>query len=141
MIQLREGVLIAESFNILSGSVGWGCVPNNQLKKAIQNSLYTVCAFENNKIVGMGRICGDDSLFYYLKDIAVLPQYQGEGIGNLILKSMLSFVRQRTSKNLKVSIELVSAKNKEGFYQKFGFELRPSENDGAGMFLMITGDN
>lgn len=29
---------------------------------------------------------------------------------------------------------------KEGFYKKFGLELRPSEYDGSGMFLMIKGD-
>ncbi|AJA47075.1 acetyltransferase [Clostridium pasteurianum DSM 525 = ATCC 6013] len=140
MVQLKEGVLTAEYFNILSDSVGWGYVPVNQLKKAIENSLYTVCAFDNNNIIAMGRLCGDDSLFYYIKDVAVLPKYQHKGIGNLILKNMLSFIKQRTPKDWKVSVELISSKNKEGFYKKFGFELRPSEYDGAGMFLMIKDD-
>lgn len=45
MVQLKEGVLTAEYFYVLSDSVGWGCVPVNQLKKAIENSLYTVCVF------------------------------------------------------------------------------------------------
>ncbi|WP_242834287.1 GNAT family N-acetyltransferase [Clostridium pasteurianum] len=88
----------------------------------------------------MGRLCDDDSLFYYIKDVAVLPKYQGKGIGNLILENMLSFIKQRTPKDWKVSVELISSKNKEGFYKKFGFELRPSEYDGSGMFLMIEGD-
>jgi hypothetical protein len=31
---------------------------------------------------------------------------------------------------------LISTKGNEGFYRKLGFEERPSDSDGAGMFMM-----
>ena len=36
-----------------------------------------------------------------------------------------------------VSLNLMSAKGKEAFYEKLGFKRRPSETDGAGMELII----
>lgn len=40
-----------------------------------------------------------------------------------------------------VSLELISAKGKEGFYERFGFARRPCDWDGAGMFKMIGKNN
>ena len=51
---------------------------------------------------------------------------------------MLSFIKERAPKEWKFCVELMSAYGKEDFYEKFGFEKRPSATSGAEMFLMIS---
>ncbi|MBK1811615.1 GNAT family N-acetyltransferase [Clostridium sp. YIM B02505] len=74
---------------------------------------------------------------YFIKDLVVSPKYQERGIGKLIVEDMLGFIKDKTPKGWKVCIELMSAYEKEGFYEKLGFEKRPNINCGAGMTLFI----
>ena len=104
---------------------------------ALKNSLYTACVLDNNKIIAMGRILGDNSMSYFIKDVVVNPKYQGKGVGKLLIADMLSFIEEKTPKHWKACVELMSASEKEGFYETFGFEKRPSATGGSGMSLMI----
>lgn len=47
------------------------------------------------------------------------------------------FLQLYASVGWAVSLELISSKGRETFYEKFGFEQRPCVWDGAGMFKMI----
>lgn len=46
-------------------------------------------------------------------------------------------IREHMEDGWAVSLELISTKEAVGFYQKKGFEERPCEWDGPGMFKMI----
>ena len=50
---------------------------------------------------------------------------------------MMSYVKKQLPAGWKVSLELICTKGNEGFYRKMGFEERPSDSEGAGMFMMI----
>ena len=108
------------------------------MEYALKNSLYTVCIKEGYKIIAMARMIGDNSMSYFIKDVVVIPEYQGKGVGKLIINDILSYIKESTPKDWKVSVELMSASGKEAFYEKFGFQKRPSTNDGAGMFLTVN---
>ncbi|QPW58465.1 hypothetical protein IRP63_04195 [Clostridium botulinum] len=58
MIKVKRNILIAEQFNNLVKSVGWKVNSNEQVNRALQNSLYTVSILYNNEIIGMGRMLG-----------------------------------------------------------------------------------
>jgi len=73
----------------------------------------------------------------YLKDIAILPEYQNKGFGKKLMLYMMSYVKKQLPAGWKVSLELICTKGNEGFYRKMGFEERPSDSEGAGMFMMI----
>lgn len=81
---------------------------------------------------------GDNSMSYYIKDVVVMIEYQGNGAGKILINDMLSFIKERAPKEWKFCVELMSAYGKEDFYEKFGFEKRPSATSGAEMFLMIS---
>ena len=141
MFEIKRGILTAEQFNILIESVGWGHRLIEQVESALKNSLYTVCIIEGNKVIAMARMIGDNSMSYFIKDVVVIPEYQGKGFGKLIINDILSYIKERTAKDWKVSVELMSASDKEAFYEKFGFQKRPSTkyaNYGAGMFLTLN---
>ncbi|MCD3197518.1 GNAT family N-acetyltransferase [Clostridium botulinum C/D] len=137
MIKVKRNVLTAEQFNNLVKRVGWKVNSNKQVNIALQNSLYTVSILYNDEIIGMGRMLGDKSMSYFIRDIVVLPEYQGKGIGRKIIEDMMSFIKETNPKGCKCLIELTSASEKEGFYGKFGFQKRPCETSGAGMFLLM----
>lgn len=60
-----------------------------KLKNAIENSLKVVTAWDGNKLVGLIRVVGDDHTIIYIQDILVLQEYQGQGIGSILLKLIL----------------------------------------------------
>ena len=60
----------------------WGEGPSlEQTKLAMDNTLFRVSIFDGERIVAMARVIGDMGLCYYIKDVIVLPEYQGKGIG------------------------------------------------------------
>lgn len=138
MFVLKRNAISAEEFILLYNLVKWGILPIEQAEKALRNSLCVFSVYQKEKIIGVGRLCGDNAMSFYVKDLAVHPDYQNSGVGTLILQDMLKYITEQIPKGWSVSFELISAKGKEGFYQKFGFEKRPSKYDGAGMFMMIN---
>ena len=129
--------LTPELFLELYQSVGWDAPELDQITMVLENSFATFCAYDGEQPVGMARLLGDGGMSFYIKDFAVRPEYQGKGIGRLLMNAMEEYIRSRLPDGWAVSLELISSKGKEPFYEKFGFEQRPCDWDGAGMFKMI----
>ncbi len=125
----------AEDYNYLRAQVGWGQVHLDRAKTSLLNSLYSVSAYHNDGLIGMGRIIGDKGLYYYIQDVIVLPEYQGHGIGRKIMHRLMKFIHQDAGANS--IIALMSASGKEEFYELFGFIKRPNDQLGCGMSICI----
>ena len=108
-----------------------------QAEKALSNQICSVAAFNGNEIVGIGRLLGDASIYWFLADVWVLPEYQGKGIGRQIVNWLIQYVKDNAIKKTSVSVCLMSAQGKEGFYEKLGFRCRPHEYEGSGMELEL----
>ena len=134
-VQINE--LSPDLFLCLYRSVGWDAPGLDQITKALDSSLATFCAYDGDAPVGMARLIGDGGMSFYIKDFAVLPEYQGQGVGRTLMKAMESWILERVQPGWAVSLELISSKGREAFYEKFGFEQRPNDWDGAGMMKMI----
>lgn len=124
-----------KEYNNLIKSVGWGTWDEEIIEEALEHTLYSVCAYDGNKIVGMGRIIGDKTIFLYLHSIAVHPDYQGNKIGTSIIEQLLKKVEEYKKANPDIRTYLGADKGREGFYEKFGFVRRPNNKVGAGMIL------
>ncbi len=125
----------AEEYNLLLDSVGWGKCDENIINEALENTLFAVCAYDKDRIVGMGRLIGDKTMFLYLHSIVVHPDYQGYKIGTNIINELLKKVEEYKKINPDIRTYLGASKGKEGFYEKFGFVCRPNDEVGAGMIL------
>ena len=79
-IQYRENCLSPQDFIRLRIAVGRVAIPLPQAEAALRTGLFSVTAFCEGKAVGMGRLVGDGSMYWYIQDMAVLPEYQGRGI-------------------------------------------------------------
>ena len=135
MLNIKENYNNVEEFNMLYDSVGWGRYEDRIVKKALENTFYSVSVYDEDKIVGFGRIIGDTICFLYIQDIMVMPEYQGKEIGTLIMNKLLEKVKEVKSENLDVRVYLGASKDRESFYERFGFVKREDLELGAGMVL------
>ena len=125
----------ADEFNQLTEAIGWGRRKNVIVEEALRYTLYSVCAYDEDKLIGYGRIIGDKTIFLHIHDVMVRPEYQGMGIGTGIMNKILEKVNEYRGVNFGMRVYLGASKGKEGFYEKFGFVGRPNESLGAGMVL------
>jgi GNAT superfamily N-acetyltransferase len=132
-IEYFEYTVTAKDLVSLQAAVGFGNADLEQATKAIQNSLYTICAKINDKTVGMGRIVGDGARVFYLQDLFIDPKYQRQGIGTQLMKRMMDYIKKNAFPDTYTTVGLMAAKGKEEFYIHQGFRVRPNENEGPGM--------
>ena len=135
MIRYIERTPSPKEFNDLTSSVGWGTRKNFIIKEALKNTLYSLCVYDDHKLIGYGRIIGDKTIFLYIQDIMVIPEYQNNHIGSAIMKNLLKQINNYKKINPNIRTYLGASKGKESFYEKFGFVSRPNEDLGSGMIL------
>jgi len=137
-ITYKENTLTVDEYlSIESRMEDMDATTREQAEKSLSHHLCCVCAFEDNEIIGIGRLIGDASIYWCLVDIWVLPRFQGKGIGRNIVNKLLQHIKDNSIKGTSISVFLMCAKNKEGFYEKLGFRCRPHEYEGSGMELEL----
>ena len=134
---LKENVLDVDTYLMLRRKVKWKPLTKEQAKKALENSLYTVVAYENGKPVGMGRVVGDGAVICYVQDLIVIPEYQGSGIGYRLLQNIKEFVLELKIPGTEMMFDLMCAKGREHFYKNCGFIERPTDKLGPGMIQYL----
>lgn len=135
---IYENKLTAQEFVNLTEAVGWGCPNLKQIETALKNTIYSISVEIDGKIIGMGRIVGDGARIFYIQDVVVEPNYQGMGIGIKIMECLMAYIEKVAMSACNTMVGLMSAKGKECFYEKFGFQKRPNEFQGNGMILRIS---
>jgi GNAT superfamily N-acetyltransferase len=83
-------------------------------KKAFEASHTVVFVYQAGRLIGFGRAISDGVYQAALYDFAVLPEFQGKGIGGAILQTVMSGIPH-------CNAILYASPGKEGFYQKCGF--------------------
>lgn len=136
-MNMEINTLTVDTFLDLYTSVGWEPPCAGQVETALRNSVATFTAFDGNCAVGMVRLIGDGGMSFYIKDFAVLPTYQSQGVGTSLISALEAYIRDHIAPGWAVSLELISTKEALSFYRKKGFEERPCAWDGPGMFKMI----
>ncbi len=98
----------------------------------LPNSLFAMTLVREGRDIGMGRIVGDGGCNFEIVDIAVHPDFQGNGYGRLIMEEIMAYLNEHAPPGAYVSM----VADEPAFYKKFGFDLvRPRSE---GMFLKIT---
>lgn len=114
--------LTAEEFITLWETV-WGQGPSlEQTRLAMENTLFRISVWDDEKIVGMARMIGDLGLNYYIKDVVVRPEYQHKGIGKHMMNELLKFINDHGVKGTEIFVELCAMPDKIPFYEKIGFD-------------------
>ena len=122
-IRLIDNIVHAEDFIRLRIEAGFVEIPLEHARKALQNGLINVSAIYNGELVGMGRLVGDGAMYWYLQEIVILPQFQRKGIGTMIVNHLVDYAKANSTTGKFTTIGGVSAKGKEPFYEKLGFDI------------------
>ena len=86
------------------------------LHKALINSHALVSAWQNDRLIGIGNAISDGYLVVYYPHLLVHPEYQGKGIGKLIMDKM-------QEKYGGFHMQMLTADGRAiDFYSKIGFE-------------------
>ena len=126
-ISVKYNELSAEEFILLWETV-WGQGPTlEQTKLAMEHTLFRVSVFDGDRIVAMARMIGDLGLNYYIKDVVVIPEYQGRGIGRLLINELLKFVNDHGIRDTGIFVELCAMPDKMPFYEKLGFDTNEAQ--------------
>ena len=86
-----------------------------RIKRMFDGANLIISAWDEDKLIGVGRALTDFSYCCYLSDLAVDTNYQGQGIG----KHLINMVQEAIGEE--VSLVLLSAADVEDYYQHLGF--------------------
>lgn len=103
------------------------------IRRIVTGSHCFVLACEGNDIIGMGRAISDGISDAYIQDVAVLPEFRGQGVGTVVVKEIL---KQLRADGLQW-IGLIAGRQSHPFYRKMGFEEMPAS---TAMLLMMNFD-
>ena len=115
-----EDISISVVHQFLSDSYWAKNIPLKTLQKAIDNSLcFSVIAesSEQKELVGFARMITDKATFAYLADVFVLDSHRGNGLGKLLMKSILQHPDLQGLRRM-----VLATKDAHGLYQQFGFK-------------------
>ncbi|MBK7560927.1 MAG: GNAT family N-acetyltransferase [Chitinophagaceae bacterium] len=112
MIKLRE--------DILRKPLGLGFTPQ-ELEKEKDNML--IGAFEDDDMLGCCMLVEKNAEIVRLRQMAVLNNLQGKGIGRALMNFAENLARDRGYK----IISMHARKNAAGFYEKMGYKIASDE--------------
>ncbi len=95
----------------------WSSADNpDKLIKALENSHSLISAWDGDKLVGLANSLSDGYLVVYYSHLLILPEYQGNGIGKMIMQKF-----QEKYSDFHQQILVADGKAIE-FYEKCGFK-------------------
>ena len=83
-------------------------------QRAFEASHTKVFVYQAGRLIGFGRAISDGAYQAAVYDCAVLPDFQGRGVGRLIMSRIMSALPD-------YNVILYASPGKEGFYRKLGF--------------------
>lgn len=105
------------------------------VKASLKGTLFFVCIYDTESLIGMGRVVGDGAMYFYIQDVIVAPEYQGQGIGDRLMREIEAYLSEKARPGS--TIGLLAAKGKEAFYSRYQYLERPSDSMGNGMCKFV----
>jgi ribosomal protein S18 acetylase RimI-like enzyme len=95
---------------------------------ALTNSLFTVSIYEEEKLIGFGRVVGDGGITYVVSDIMVDRDYQRRGYAEQIMQAIDRFFDENAQEDSYIC--LIANHPADLLYHKHRFEYLPEDKCG-----------
>ena len=123
-VVIHQRVPTVEEHNALVQSVGWSSPddkPSDDKRKLLENCITGTVAEDtaSGTMIGCGLLLGDNSGFYYIKDVVVHPDWQRKNVGTKMMKSIMEWLYANAPEN--ATVGLFTGDHLAGFYRQFGF--------------------
>jgi aralkylamine N-acetyltransferase len=89
-----------------------------QVSKLMSESFYFLSAWEEDNIVGMGRVISDSFSDAYIQDVFVDEHYRNKGIAGKLVGRLVDYCYENNIQ----WIALIATPGSAGLYEKLGFE-------------------
>jgi GNAT superfamily N-acetyltransferase len=119
--RLAEGPPSVEEYVALRTDAGLTPRRADQAEAALEGSWCAVHVVheEEGRAVGMGRVIGDGGWYFHLVDLAVLPDHQRRGLGDLILSALLAQIKREAPSG--AFVNLLADPPGRKLYSRHGF--------------------
>ncbi|MEG8978322.1 GNAT family N-acetyltransferase [Priestia megaterium] len=87
----------------------------DRIQRMLDYASLTITAWNGSELIGIARALTDFSYCCYLSDLAVVKDYQKQGIGTQLIKHVQSEIGEETA------LILLSAPSAMNYYPKAGF--------------------
>lgn len=104
------------------------------LARALISSWYMVSVYDEDRLVGFGRVMSD-SIHAMIYDLIVVPDHQRQGLGGEILARLVKRCQEAHIRD----IQLFCAAGKREFYERHGFVARSDDSPGMQFRRTTTG--
>lgn len=101
-------------------------------KIGVSGALFAVTFYDDDKLIAMGRVIGDGACFFQIIDVAVNPDYQGQGLGKKVMLEIEQYLASVAHPGSYVSL----IGDKPHFYEKLGYQY--TAPSGHGMFKKLS---
>lgn len=98
---------------------GLGAFSPEAAEIGLKGTLFAVTLRCEDEAIGMGRIVGDGGCFVQIVDIAVDPRFRGNGLGKLVMSSLMKWAQQELPETAFLS--LLADVPADKLYAQFGF--------------------
>lgn len=115
-ISLTDTIEEQEVIEIYRANAWSSAEKPRQLMAALRNSHGLVTARKSGKLIGLANALSDGHLVVYYPHMLVDPEYQGQGVGRLLMQAMLERYKNLHQQMLTADGEAIE------FYKKLGFE-------------------
>lgn len=133
---LEENTLTYDEYIDIITTIGWKCPSKRLLELSLKNSM-TVKYKEGDEVVGMARLVTDNGYIALVADVIVKPEFQGKGIGRMMIENLLSRAKESLEDGEVMMVQLLAADGKMEFYKKFGFKDKKEVVE-AGMYMWLN---
>ncbi|MGC6767302.1 GNAT family N-acetyltransferase [Enterococcus sp. LJL128] len=128
-VQLTNKRPTPEQFQQLRVNAGLSPRNIDSIAKGLENSWCCITLWNHlDELVGMGRLIGDGGTAFQIVDIAVRPDYQGQGLGKQIMSALKTYIDEKIPSAAYVSL-MADGQAKE-LYRQYGFSETLPESEG-----------
>ena len=120
MPQLVDSPPSVAEYRMLREASGLSPKSHEAAVAGLAGGLFAVTLRDGDMAIGMGRIIGDGGCHYQIVDIAVLPDYQGQGWGAAIMQRLMEWIGANVPDTGYIS--LIADGDAKHLYAKYGFQ-------------------
>ncbi|KAI3391146.1 hypothetical protein diail_7913 [Diaporthe ilicicola] len=137
---LEPGVPSISEYRNLRKAAGLTPVTEAQATRVAPGSWYGCYITYRNqdddqpRAVAMGRIIGDGGWYFHIADMATLPEHQRRGLGGIVLKHLLAYIKENSPDDGQPYISLFADPPGVRLYEKNGFVACEHSNE-LGMIM------
>ncbi|MCL2703477.1 MAG: GNAT family N-acetyltransferase [Defluviitaleaceae bacterium] len=114
-----SSTLSTQDYCKLRKSVDFYEISEEHVRRALDKSDFVISAAVDGAAVGMARLITDGTQVFIM-DVAVHPDYQGNGIGRGLMERIRQYMDGLECR--RVIVNLITDSSKEGFYEKLGYQ-------------------